>query len=269
MALLYQLIIFSLHIIYYVQTFPSSLTLGFLGPTNLPNSNTQAGGHPALFAFKLAIRDINNRSDLLPRTNLNFVSNNTNSDIDTGIIDAFWQCVYGNVIGIVGEYVSVISQSIQYVSRYYKVPQISYGSTSSEFTEFHSIRYPYFLRTTPNQNLESVLVAHLIASQGWKNIALIYTTDTQMFHSAQLFIASAQKLNITILLSTSFATGTTNLTAQMETIKQSQARIILFIGTIADQQVVIDNSLIEGLTAPGYQWIGIHAKKEKKKSEKG
>jgi hypothetical protein len=110
MPFLYQRIFLSLYVIYHVQTLPASLTLGFLGPTNLPNSNTQAGGHPALFAFKLAIRDINNRSDLLPQTKLTFINNNTDSDVGTGIIDAFWQCVYGNVIGIVGEYVSVISQ---------------------------------------------------------------------------------------------------------------------------------------------------------------
>ncbi len=110
MAFLYQQIVFALYIICYVETYPSSLTLGFIGPTNLPNSNTQAGGHPALFAFKLAIRDINNRSDLLPRTNLSFVRNNTNSDVGDGIIGTFWQCVYGNVIGIVGEYVSVVSE---------------------------------------------------------------------------------------------------------------------------------------------------------------
>ncbi|CAF3411631.1 unnamed protein product [Rotaria sp. Silwood1] len=45
---------------------------------------------------------------------------------------------------------------------------------------------------------------------------------------------------------------------QMKAIKQCQAQIILFFGTIDDQQVVINNSLIEGLTGPGYQWIGIH-----------
>jgi hypothetical protein len=110
MLVFYKQIIFLLWIINDIQTFPSSLTLGFIGPTNLPDTNAQVGGHPALFAFKLAIRDINNRSDLLPRTNLTFVSNNTNSDIGTGIIDAFWQCVYGTVIGIVGEYFSTISQ---------------------------------------------------------------------------------------------------------------------------------------------------------------
>ncbi len=110
MPFLYQPIIFAFCIFYCVQAFPSSLTLGFLGPTNLPNTNTQAGGHPALFAFKLAIRDINNRSDLLPQTHLTFVSNNTDSDIGIGTIDAFWQCVYGHVIGIVGEYLSVVSE---------------------------------------------------------------------------------------------------------------------------------------------------------------
>ncbi len=102
-----------------VRSFPSSLTLGFIGPTNLPNSNSQAGGHPALFAFKLAIRDINNRKDILPRTNLTFVNNNTNSDVGIGIIDAFWQCVYGNVVGIVGEYLSGISQVKIYIKFFY------------------------------------------------------------------------------------------------------------------------------------------------------
>ncbi len=145
------------------------------------------------------------------------------------------------------------------MSRYYKVPQISYGSTSSEFTDLHSTLFPYFLRTTPNQNIESVLLAYLISSQGWKNIALIYATDTQTFTSAQVFITAAQKLNITIIVSTSFASGTNNLTTQIQTIKQSQARIILFIGTINDLQTVINSSILEGLTGIGYQWISEHA----------
>jgi len=106
-------------------------------------------------------------------------------------------------------------------------------------------------------------LAYLIASQGWRNIALIYIADTQTYYSVQIFLAAARKLNITILASTSFATGTTNLTAHMKTIQQSRARIIIFIGTITDQQIVINNSLIEGLSGVGYQWIGIHANMDK------
>ena len=112
MLFLYEEIIFFLCFLNNVQSVPSSLTLGFLGPTNLPSSNTQAGGHPALFASRLAIRDLNNRKDILPRTNLTLINNNTNSDVGTATIEAFWQIVYGNVSGIVGEYLSGISQVI-------------------------------------------------------------------------------------------------------------------------------------------------------------
>lgn len=107
---LYLRIILSLCIIHRSQTYLSSVTLGFLGPLNTININSQVGGQPALFALKLAIRAINNRSDILPNTELKYVVNNTNSDVGDATIEAFWQCVHGNVIGILGEYVSAISQ---------------------------------------------------------------------------------------------------------------------------------------------------------------
>lgn len=113
MLLLYGKMLLFLCFLSDVQSVPSSLTLGFLGPTNLPSGNTEAGGHPALFAFKLAIRDLNNRKDILPRTNLTFVNNNTNSDVGTATIEAFWQIIYANVTGIVGEYISGISKVIR------------------------------------------------------------------------------------------------------------------------------------------------------------
>lgn len=72
-------------------------------------------------------------------------------------------------------------------------------------------------------------------------------------------MTAAQKLDIRIVVSASFVSGTINITAQIQDVKQSRARIILFIGTITDQQSVIDSSLNEGLYGIGYQWIGIHA----------
>lgn len=102
-------------------------------------------------------------------------------------------------------------------------------------------------------------MAHLIVSQGWKNIALIYTTNTQIYHITQKFLTEAQKLNITILVSVPFAPATENITNQMISIKESRARIIVFIGTTTDQRIAIDNSLNHGLNgAAGYQWVGMH-----------
>ncbi len=39
--------------------------------------------------------------------------------------------------------------------------------------------------------------------------------------------------------------------------KQLNAKIILFIGTLIDQQVLINNNLNAGLTDIGCQWIGL------------
>ena len=36
-----------------------TIRLGFLGSTNLPNTNTQTGGAPALFAARLAVQQLN------------------------------------------------------------------------------------------------------------------------------------------------------------------------------------------------------------------
>lgn len=88
----------------------STITLGFLGASLLPSTNALAGGQAALFAFKMAINDINNSSDLLPNTKLNYVWNETLSDPGLASVATFDQCVHQNVIGIVGEMNSVVSE---------------------------------------------------------------------------------------------------------------------------------------------------------------
>lgn len=155
MAFLYQQTILFLTTVHHIQTYPSSLVLGFLGPTNLPNINTQVGGHPALRAFKLAIRDINNRSDLLPHTNLTYVINSTNSDVGNATVEAFWQCVYGNVIGLVGEYISAISQ-VEIYCRFVSIERhyFSLFSMSVAITKF--LR---FLMVQHHRNLLSSILS--------------------------------------------------------------------------------------------------------------
>ncbi|CAF1042490.1 unnamed protein product [Didymodactylos carnosus] len=84
--------------------------LGFLGPTNKDNPASQTGGHPALFAFKLAIEDINNRTDLFPHIKLFPIYCNTNSSVGESVIAAFKQITEHNVTGIVGEFNSLQTQ---------------------------------------------------------------------------------------------------------------------------------------------------------------
>ena len=43
------------------------------------------------------------------------------------------------VVGMIGEYNSGVSIAVAYPSRFYRIPMISYGSTSPEFTTFQSV----------------------------------------------------------------------------------------------------------------------------------
>lgn len=103
------------------------------------------------------------------------------------------------------------------------------------------------------------MLGHLIYSQGWTRVAVLYTTDSQTFHSTHEFFKVASKLGISIIVTATFATGAKNIMEQMDIIKKSQARIILFVGVISDQQTVIENSIDAGIHGRGYQWIGIQA----------
>lgn len=148
---------------------------------------------------------------------------------------------------------------MQYVSRYYRVPQISFGSISNEFTENHDTKYPYFLRTTANQkNITNALISY-IQNQGWKHIAVIYTTDSTTFYSAKQLVDTAEKFNVKVLVSVSFASGARNLTKEMQILKKSRARIIVAICISTDVQTIMKNSLRTELHGIGYQWLGLQA----------
>ncbi|CAF0984126.1 unnamed protein product [Didymodactylos carnosus] len=150
----------------------------------------------------------------------------------------------------------------QFVARHYKIPQISYGATSAIFTADQSEQYPYFLRTIPDLNLELNALAYFIHKQEWHNIALLYTSDRPNFHNVDRFINSTKSLNITILTRRAFVSGAVNISLadHFAEIKNSKARIIVFIGTLKDQKEVIRNclELAPELIFNGYQWIAVH-----------
>ncbi|CAF1517533.1 unnamed protein product, partial [Didymodactylos carnosus] len=152
--------------------------------------------------------------------------------------------------------------SIQYVARHYKIPQISYGATSTIFTSDQSEQYPYFVRTIPDLNSELHALARFIANQSWHRIALLYGTDRPNFYNVLKFGNSTREFGVEIVVQRAFVSGESNvdLRYQFDLIRNSSVRVIVFIGTIKDQQEVIRNCLLHArdLFSRGYQWIGVH-----------
>lgn len=255
---------------------PASFTLAFMGPTNSTDLSAIGGGNDALVAFQMGIHNINKNSQLLPNTNLKLIVCNSESDVGLGSFRAFQQVILQNAIGVVGDLNSIVSEvnmmfwtryielnelsfliieAIQNVLRHYQVPQISFGSASTEFTVYHDSKYPYFLRTISTQRNHSFAVGYFLLNQGWKNIALVDTTDPHMFYDTLEFLGMADALGIQVIERLSFSIEVKNLSQEMKKLKNSQAKIFIYLGTIQNLPIVIKHSLMEGLYGYGYQWI--------------
>lgn len=59
----------------------------------------------------------------------------------------------------------------------------------------------------PSQNLESVLLAYLIKSQGWTRVGLVYSTDSAGVAGAREFQLAASALAIRVVFTGAFLAG--------------------------------------------------------------
>lgn len=73
----------------------------------------------------------------------------------------------------IGDSSSGISLSLQNYLGPYKIPQISYASTSAWLNDRQ--RYPLFLRNVPSDDAQALAIIKLVMKHGWKSVGLIYT----------------------------------------------------------------------------------------------
>lgn len=75
----------------------------------------------------------------------------------------------------------------------------------------------------PSQNLESVLLAFLIKSQGWARVGLVYSTDSAGVSGAREFQRAASALGIQVVSTGAFLVG-----ASVQDVYFGERRIFLF-----------------------------------------
>ena len=110
---------------------------------------------------------------------------NTDSSAKVGLLKV-WQAWFGmdaqgyrvhpqGADAIVGAYRSEVSQSIALVAGWDGLPQLS--PTSAAQTLTNKVSYPYFGRTYPNAELSAGLLAPILCSFGWRNVAVVHVDD--------------------------------------------------------------------------------------------
>ncbi|KAL3861474.1 hypothetical protein ACJMK2_007508, partial [Sinanodonta woodiana] len=121
----------------------------------------------------------------------------------------FWTCEDGSepkaiedenyVVGVIGATSSVESIQVASLLRLFKIPQISYRSTSPELSD--KGRYDYFKRTVPSDIYQSVAIVELLRKLKWTYITGVFEDSSYGEQGYQLVLKAASQQGICVAIS--------------------------------------------------------------------
>ena len=98
--------------------------------------------------------------------------------------------------GIIGAASSRVSVPVATLTRLFRMPQISYASTSAQLNDRE--RYVYFHRTIAPDNLQASAMVDILQYFGWNFVSVVYSDDTYGQHGIDEFRREAENRDICI-----------------------------------------------------------------------
>ncbi|XP_071959952.1 metabotropic glutamate receptor 8-like [Antedon mediterranea] len=99
-------------------------------------------------------------------------------------------------VGIVGASSSSVSQAVGSILRVFKVPQISYASTSPELSD--KTRYDYFLRLVPPDTFQVQAIVDVIKRLGWSYVSTVASSGNYGKNGVDAFINQTRNEDICV-----------------------------------------------------------------------
>ncbi|XP_034939802.1 metabotropic glutamate receptor 8-like [Chelonus insularis] len=178
-------------------------------------------GVQRLEAMLFAIDEINKDEKLLPNTTLGALILDSCSS-DTYALDqsmefvrsymnqdmSEYRCEDGkaplyvphkSVTGVIGASFSVVSIMVANILRLFKIPQLSYASTSTELSD--KSRFEYFSRVVPPDNFQAQAMVEVIHQLGWKYVSTVAVEGDYGEKGIARFIGLASEYDICIAIS--------------------------------------------------------------------
>ena len=217
------------------------------GPNrNQPCGDVQPTAIQLVESMVLAIRMINEDPTLLPNITLAFDIRDTCLSINY----ALQQCVDyiqssgvcneqlgQGVSAVVGPFQSTISEPSANLFGLFEIPQVSYGSSATLFSED---RFSYFFRTISPDNFQAQALVDIIVEFGWEYVMLLHSNDLYGNGGSEAIVNEINRRNrstnciaIQIALS-SDPTNYDDAVNQMEQNWVRNASVVLLFGDLQD-----------------------------------
>ncbi|XP_023290502.1 metabotropic glutamate receptor 7 [Orussus abietinus] len=103
------------------------------------------------------------------------------------------------VTGVIGASFSVVSIMVANILRLFKIPQLSYASTSTELSD--KTRFEYFSRVVPPDNFQAQAMVEVIHLLGWKYVSTVAVEGDYGEKGIASFIALSMEYNICVAVS--------------------------------------------------------------------
>uniref|UniRef100_A0A1B0CRB2 Putative metabotropic glutamate receptor n=1 Tax=Lutzomyia longipalpis TaxID=7200 RepID=A0A1B0CRB2_LUTLO len=103
------------------------------------------------------------------------------------------------VTGVIGASFSVVSIMVANILRLFKIPQISYASTSTELSD--KSRFEYFSRVVPPDNFQAMAMAEIARALDWRYASTVAVEGEYGEKGIASFISIAAQLGICVAVS--------------------------------------------------------------------
>eukprot|EP01084_Bolivina_argentea_P257806 434431_1 len=255
MSSFYQLFLIIFLIWIHVSKSQQTITLSAISELSSSVGKSIAG------AQWLAIQEINNSTDLIPKIHLEFEIYDSKGDGGEALVKAL------NITDVerrqnkthfpisLGCPWSSLSTITSPVLAAFNMGQISSSSTSVLLSD--TSKYPYFYRTIPSDSLQAQGIILLCQEFNWTKIAVVYDNDQYGSYLSINIVELALEVDIQATAVAFSRDKSSTLTSAASQVKQLNAFIIVFIVSDTVLDIAFDEFRKQGLTGYPYYYVAV------------
>jgi metabotropic glutamate receptor 2/3/metabotropic glutamate receptor 6/7/8 len=246
----------------------------------------QERGLERMEAMLFAIDTINADPDLLPGVDLGYDIRDTCNSETVGLDEAIDLIITGSNLniescealpdaspavngtvpyaavptsGIVGAAGSGVSVPVASLGRLFRMPQVSYASTSPLLTD--RSRYGYFRRTVPSDDLQALAMVDILQHFNWNYVSILHSEDTYGSAGINEFVNVSATNNICIDLRRGIPPtfSESEYDSLVEDLRLSRARVVIIFANQESVGEVLTRVNRDETMRRNFTWIASDA----------
>ncbi len=219
------------------------ITIGFMGPLS---GDAASYGLSILKGAQLAVKEAG-------LTNVKLVTEDSKCDPKEAVSAINKLISVNRVQAIVGEVCSGATLAAAPIAEQNNVVMISASSTSPEIS-----KQPWVFRTVPSDALQGAFGAELVAEQGYKKLAILYSNEEYGLGFSKVLQEEFPRQGGKVVANEAVERGTVDLRTQLTKIKAAQPDAIYIISNSPDSAVAALKQIKElGIAAAVYGSEGL------------